>query len=33
MSGIGGYTRDPNYSTWEQFQQEIISRYVGIEEE
>jgi len=33
MGGICGYTRDPDYSTWKRFRQEIISRYVGIEEE
>lgn len=33
MGGIGGFTRDPDYSTWERFRQEIIKRYVGIEEE
>ena len=31
--GIGGFTRDPDYSTWERFRQEIIKRYIGIEEE
>ena len=33
MSGIGGFPRDPDYSTWERFRQEIIQRYIGIEEE
>jgi hypothetical protein len=33
MGGIGGFTRDPDYSTWERFRQEIIKRYIGIEEE
>jgi len=33
MGGIGGFTRDPDYATWERFQQEIIKRYIGIEEE
>ena len=33
MGGLGGYTQDPSYSTWERFRQEIIKRYIGIEEE
>ena len=33
MGGIGGFTRDPDYATWERFRQEIIQRYIGIEEE
>ena len=33
MGGIGGFTRDPDYSTWERFRQEIIKRYIGIEAE
>jgi len=33
MGGLGGYTQDPSYSTWEGFRQEIIKRYIGIEEE
>jgi len=33
MGGIGGFTRDPDYSTWERFRQESIKRYIGIEEE
>ena len=33
MGGLGGYTRDPSYSTWEQFRQEITKGYIGIEEE
>ena len=33
IGGISGYTHDPDYSTWERFRQDIISRYVGIEEE
>jgi len=33
MGGIGGFTRDPDYATWERFRQEIIKRYIGIEEE
>jgi len=33
MRGIGGFTRDPAYATWERFRQEIIKRYIGIEEE
>jgi len=33
MGGIGGFTRDANYATWERFQQQIIRRYIGIEEE
>ena len=33
MGGLGGYTRDPSYSTWERFRQEITKRYIGIEEE
>ena len=33
MGGIEGFTRDPNYATWERFRQEIIKRYIGIEEE
>jgi len=32
MGGLGGYTQDPSYSTWERFRQEIIKRYIGIEE-
>ena len=32
MGGLGGYTRDPSYSTWERFRQEITKRYIGIEE-
>jgi len=31
--GLGGYTQDPSYCTWERFWQEIIKRYIGIEEE
>ena len=26
MGGLGGYTRDPCYSTWERFRQEITKR-------
>jgi len=33
MRGIGGFTRDPDYSTWERLRQEIIKRYIGIKEE
>ena len=33
IGGLGGYTRDPSYSTWERFRQEITKRYIGIEEE
>ena len=33
MGGIGGFTRDLDYATWERFRQEIIKRYIGIEEE
>jgi len=33
MGGIGGFTRDPDYATWERFRQEIIKRYIAIEEE
>ena len=33
MSGLDGCTRDPSYSTWERFRQEITKRYIGIEEE
>ena len=33
MGGLGGYTQDPSYSTWERFRQAIIERYIGIEEE
>ena len=33
MGGLGGYTRDPSYSMWERFRQEITKRYIGIEEE
>jgi len=33
MRGIGGFTTDPDYATWERFRQEIIKRYIGIEEE
>jgi len=33
MGGIGGYTRNPEYSMWERFRQEVISRYVGSKEE
>jgi len=33
MGGIGGFTRDPDYATWERFRQEIIKRYIGIKEE
>ena len=33
MGGLGGYTRDSSYSTWERFRQEITKRYIGIEEE
>ena len=33
IGGLGGYTRDPSYSTWEQFRREITKRYIGIEEE
>ena len=33
MGGIGGFTRDPDYSTWERFRQEITKQYIGIEEE
>ena len=33
MGGLGGYTRDPSYSTWELFRQEITKRYIGIKEE
>ena len=31
MGAIGGFTRDPDYATWERFRQEIIKRYIGIE--
>jgi hypothetical protein len=33
MGGLGGFLRDPDYSTWERFRQEIIKRYICIEEE
>ena len=33
MRGIGDFTRDLDYSTWERFRQDIIKRYMGIEEE
>jgi len=33
MGGLGGYTQDPSYSTWERLRQEMIKRYIGIEEE
>ena len=33
MGGIGGFTRDYDYATWERFRQEIIKSYIGIEEE
>ena len=33
MAGLGGYTRDPSYATWERVRQEITKRYIGIEEE
>jgi len=33
MGGIGGFTRDPDYATWERFRQEIMKRYIGIEKE
>jgi len=33
MGCLGDYTQDPSYSTWERFRQEIIKRYIGIEEE
>jgi len=33
MGGIGGFTRDPDYATWERFRQELIKRYIGIQEE
>ena len=33
MGGIGGFTRDPDYATWKRFREEIIKRYIGIEEE
>jgi len=33
MGGLGGYTQDPSYLPWERFRQEIIKRYIGIEEE
>jgi len=33
MGGLGGYTQDSSYSTWERFRQEIIKWYIGIEEE
>ena len=33
MGGLGEYTRDPSYSTWERLRQEITKRYIGIEEE
>jgi len=33
MGGIGGFTRDPDYATWERFRQAIIKRYIGIEDE
>ena len=32
MEGIGGFTSDPDYATWERFRQEIIKRYTGIAE-
>jgi len=33
MGGIGGFTGDPDYATWERFRQEIIKRYIRIKEE
>ena len=33
IGGIGGFTRDPDYATWERFPQEVIKRYIGIEED
>ena len=33
MGGIGGFTRDPDWATWERLRQEIIKRYISIEEE
>jgi len=33
MGGIGGFTRDPDYTTGKRFPQEIIKRNIGIEEE
>ena len=33
MGEIGGFTKDPDYSTWERFWQEIIQRYIGIKQE
>jgi len=33
IGGLGSYTQDPSYSTWERFRQEIIKRYISWEEE
>jgi len=33
MGGLGDYTQGPSYLTWERFRQEIVKRYIGIEEE
>jgi len=33
MGGLGDYTEDPGYLTWERFRKEIIKRYIGIAEE
>ena len=33
MGGIGSFTSDPDYATWERFRQEIIKRYIRIKEE
>ena len=33
MGGLGEYTRDPSYSTWERVWQEITKRHIGTEEE
>jgi len=33
IGGLGGFTQDPSYSICERFWQEIIKRYMGMEEE
>jgi len=33
MGAIGAFTRDPDYSSWERFRQEIVKRYISILEE
>ena len=33
MGRLGGYTRDPSYSSWERFPQGITKLYIAIEEE